>query len=205
MGYIKSKEHFVNYLVTCLRRADPPIRREEVFPADWYISQIYDKGHADQFTWDLKQKGAEIIKAENVVHWVDKCNMAFFPSYEFAHAFTDDFLMALSDLEGKSGVYSFWFGGKSLYIGKSKRLHSRPIESFNERFSKVNQQIEFRYIVTVTQADASILEIHFINTLKPIYNTEHKDENAIHKVKIIGIPQWSDPIICNQIEEYDNE
>ena len=81
-----------------------------------------------------------------------------------------DLLSISRTLAGDPGVY-FLYGAdkKLLYVGKSKNLGSRIIESSNERRASY-----FNYIATENMSDASIMETYLICKLKPKLYSESK-------------------------------
>lgn len=202
MAYIQNQEHFINFLNKFLRESScSNIQQEQLLPAQFYIEHIYNAGYADEFCWSVRTEGVELLAAEKTLAWLEKTVRPAITYDEYNFGFDEDFLRIIADLEKKPGVYSFWSHGVALYVGKSVNLSSRIKASLTERFTNFNQPIYVRHIVTDTEADASILEIHFINSMRPPFNREHNSQNATHRIKLDPVPEWSEPILCTKEEE----
>ena len=89
--------------------------------------------------------------------------------------FTDEFNKFCIDNYGISGIYFLYNSKKDIiYIGKSINLGSRIIQSSKEKNAK------FIKIFTVkNRADLHILELYYINTYKPIFNTDCKEDEKL--------------------------
>ncbi|WFA07693.1 GIY-YIG nuclease family protein [Tissierella sp. Yu-01] len=97
----------------------------------------------------------------------------------------------LDNLPQKPGIYKFFdIDGRVVYVGKSKCLRKRVKSYFvdNPKWDKVNrmkpfiQDIEIQ--TTDTHLEARLLECMLIKSIKPIFNTQMKDDGKYAYIKI---------------------
>lgn len=84
---------------------------------------------------------------------------------------TQEFINTLEYLTYVHGLYFLYDENKSLiYIGKSKNLGSRILDSAKER-----QGFYLKYKLPLTKSDTNILELYYISKFKPKLNSESKE------------------------------
>lgn len=84
---------------------------------------------------------------------------------------TQEFINTLESLTNVHGLYFLYDENKNLiYIGKSKNLGSRILNSVKER-----QGFYLKYKLPLTKSDTNILELYYISKLKPVLNSESKE------------------------------
>lgn len=84
---------------------------------------------------------------------------------------TQEFINTLEYLTYVHGLYFLYDENKKLiYIGKSKNLGSRILDSAKER-----QGFYLKYKLPLTKSDTNILELYYISKLKPVLNSESKE------------------------------
>ena len=199
MSYIKDEKHFINYLNKVLR-ANPDVNAEQILSGKFYIKEIYASGLADEYAWALKQEGAHLLEEERVLEWLAHQRTKHIREYDFTHSLTQAFIELSEDLAYQCGVYSFWNEHESpLYVGRSIRIGHRMMASFGERFKSYDRPIFVRYIVTNSGPDASLLEIYFIATLNPPFNSLDNYDKEELTLTVSPIPEWSNPIRCNLV------
>ena len=80
--------------------------------------------------------------------------------------------------------------GNIIYIGKSKSLYNRVKSYFNtdHKWNKINIMVsniyDIDFIVTDTHLEAQLLECALIKKVKPIYNSQFKNDNKYVYLKI---------------------
>lgn len=97
----------------------------------------------------------------------------------------------LNALPDKPGIYKFLdSNGRIIYIGKSICL-SRRVKSYfvnNPKWDKVKKMISFienlEFIVTDTHLEARLLECELIKSIKPIFNSQMKNDERYAYIKI---------------------
>lgn len=88
-----------------------------------------------------------------------------------AYVPTQEFINTLEYLTYVHGLYFLYDENKNLiYIGKSKNLGSRILNSVKER-----QGFYLKYKLPLTKSDTNILELYYISKLKPVLNSESKE------------------------------
>ena len=88
-----------------------------------------------------------------------------------AYVPTQEFINTLEYLTYVHGLYFLYDENKKLiYIGKSKNLGSRILNSVKER-----QGFYLKYKLPLTKSDTNILELYYISKLKPVLNSESKE------------------------------
>lgn len=97
----------------------------------------------------------------------------------------------LDNLPMLPGVYRFFDSyGRVIYIGKSKTLQKRVKSYFvdNPKWDKVNRIrpciSDLDFIVTDTHLEARLLECQLIKTIKPIFNSQMKNDENYAYIKI---------------------
>lgn len=84
---------------------------------------------------------------------------------------TQEFINTLESLTNVHGLYFLYDENRNLiYIGKSKNLGSRILNSVKER-----QGFYLKYKLPLTKSDTNILELYYISKLKPVLNSESKE------------------------------
>ena len=84
---------------------------------------------------------------------------------------TEEFISTLENLLNVHGLYFLYDENKNLiYIGKSKNLGSRILDSTKER-----QGFYLKYKLPLTKSDTNILELYYISKFKPKLNSESKE------------------------------
>lgn len=84
---------------------------------------------------------------------------------------TQEFINTLEYLTYVHGLYFLYDENKKLiYIGKSKNLGSRILNSVKER-----QGFYLKYKLPQTKSDTNILELYYISKFKPKLNSESKE------------------------------
>lgn len=104
---------------------------------------------------------------------------------------TDKVKEKLNTLPMLPGIYKFFDSyGRIIYIGKSKTLQKRVKSYFvdNPKWDKVNRMAplidDLEYIVTDTHLEARLLECQLIKTIKPIFNSQMKNDEKYAYIKI---------------------
>ena len=105
-----------------------------------------------------------------------------------------DFVKHLNKLTCVPGVYRFNVNDEVFYIGYSRNLRDRIIDSFIFRCHNCHKnKITLQYIIAKNYRIANDIEYYYIELLKPIKNIDGKSK------KIISIdpdrPLFCDPII----------
>jgi hypothetical protein len=199
MSYIKSRDHFLNYLNKIAKEIN--IGMDETCSGAFILENIFYKGLADRFAWDVKQDPGLLFK-EKLIDWVVNANnKSIVFRFDFAGMpITDEFDGLTSELKDVPGVYFFrvYEIHRYSYIGMSKDLGSRMVSSFKERFEKTNDLILLSHIKTKSYIDAAMLELYFINKYNPSLNLNFND-SGILTLNIGLIPEISDEIACNKI------
>lgn len=97
----------------------------------------------------------------------------------------------LNNLPLKPGIYKFLDKyGKVIYVGKSKCLKKRVKSYFveNPKWDKVNRMKPFiediEIQITDTHLEARLLECMLIKNIKPIFNTQMKDDGSYAYIKV---------------------
>ena len=205
MAYIKSEEHFINFINRVISE-NPEIDENQLLDSESYIDFIYSKKLTDTFTWGLKEN-PRLLEENNLLVWLQKYNstgLQLIPS-NLENILTAEFSDEIKKLKHISGVYSFWSKSKiPLYVGVSIDIQTRAISSFSERFNKYKKEVYFRYISTITATDAAVLEVYFIGKLKPSLNGASKYSDNL-TLKLITEPEFSNPILCNRIRKIKTE
>lgn len=204
MSYIQSEEHFKNYLAKAAR--DGGVDNKELFPPGFYIEHIYGTSRMDEYTWKVKQD-ASWLRREKVREFLSTPE-----TYEFPWPYGWDttkvtmaFENLITDLEGVSGVYIFETNtGDTLYAGRSfTSLGNRVAQSFNAHFQNYNEQV-FVKCHPCNPADAAILEMYLITSLKPLFNRDSMCEE-LPTIKIENTPKSTISIPCFHLEEKSDE
>lgn len=202
MSYIRDIEHFKNYLskVAKINKVDPG----DVCPFEFYLEHIYNAGLADQYTWKLKNEGAEFLRRTGVHEFLRTAQSAdFYWPPEWELICSEAFSKLAESAYKQPGIYIFeTAGGDSLYVGRSIDLGSRIVSSFRERLKGFNEQVYLKLILCGSKSDAAVLEVYFIVTLKPLFNTtcNYTDKLAL---SVGGIPPFTKRVPC--FREEDNE
>lgn len=200
MSYISGPDHFINYLQKALRESEH-VREDQLMAKEFYLSEIWEKDLADNFTWAVKEQGVVMMEEENVLEWLsNQANQKTFTA-GFDHILRDEFQRYCEDVADTVGVYSFWSDNDMiLYVGRSVRLGQRLPSSFNRFRRSYNRRVFCKTIENITAPDACILELYLINRHNPPYN---KTDNYPHEditVTVDPIPGWGDSIQVNYVE-----
>jgi len=202
VAYIKTKEHFLNYLNKAIRNRLDAVDPDKFLSGAFYINEIYHTGIADQFTWALKEEGACLLEEKHVLEWIAQQRAPKTSLYleRFAHLLTVEFIKLQEDLRGICGIYCFTNqDGNSLYVGRSiSNLGQRILSSF-KRFENYNRPVFVKFIETDSAPDAAILEMLFISIFNPPFNKQDNFATEELTLKIEPIPEWSGLTRCNTI------
>lgn len=102
-----------------------------------------------------------------------------------------DFKQKLKTLPDNPGVYMYMDAeGNILYVGKAKNLKHRvkqyfqPNETRENVIAMMSHMVDFRYILTPSEADAFSLENTLIKKYMPPYNIMLKDDKQHSYIKI---------------------
>lgn len=87
--------------------------------------------------------------------------------------------MLLNGLKDKHGIYFLFCEERLIYIGKSVNLSNRIPGSVRERTTKNCIIDSFAYLETKTKSDMHVLEIILISQLKPICNSDTKEDDEL--------------------------
>jgi GIY-YIG catalytic domain-containing protein len=193
MGYIKDKEHLINYINKALRESTFTFEKDALPTADFVIENIYDKGLADRLAWEVK-KDATIVIEENLLEFIgsekirdgNKKHSVDYGYEEKHDRSTDDYENVEKSIECVPGVYIFENSkGGALYVGTSNDLRSR-IRGSSSRLSKYKNAVWLSVYECKTSSDAALLEVYFICKLKPPLNgTSKYDDSLTIKLQII--------------------
>jgi len=195
--YFETKDHLENFLRKRVRE-NPQLDVNKLLNIVAYVEILFSSQLSDRFSWDV-QKDPSLLEESKFLGWLQENKLANWTlDAEIEHEVTSEFVKTLSELVRIPGVYSFWSGpGIPLYVGMSVNLADRAESSFKERFRNYGRTIFFRYIVTKTGSDASVLESFFIAKLKPAFNFTGKYADAL--TLEIEAAKWSEPIMCNTV------
>lgn len=205
--FIKSEQHFINFLNKFAFQNKEKINTNYLLSIDFYIKTIYNKGFAEDYTWAVRND-YKYLYEKKLFSFIDKQNTITGESIKFFEEFshynkynwTNDFLILLKTLKGKSGVYIFDSSRrKTLYVGQSINLQERIVSSFNERFDKYNKKVYLKCIVCKTPADSPIIEVYLIGKLKPVFNGTSKYMGTL-SVKVNNIPDYTNRVLCIKIK-----
>lgn len=97
----------------------------------------------------------------------------------------------LKQIPMKPGIYKMLDSkGNIIYVGKSKMLNKRVKTYFadNPKWEKVNKMVhlidDIEYIVTDTHLEARLLECSLIKNIKPIFNSQMKNDRGYVYLKL---------------------
>lgn len=114
----------------------------------------------------------------------------------------------INTIPAKSGVYKMLDShGTIIYIGKSISLKNRVKSYFtdNPKWSKVEKMVTFiddiEYIVTDTHLEARLLECTLIKDIKPLFNSQFKNDEKYAYLKIEDYNIYNPLSIVNTREE----
>lgn len=104
---------------------------------------------------------------------------------------SDNILEKLNNIPPKPGIYKFLDReGRIIYIGKSICLNKRVRTYFanNPKWDKVKRMVPFivdiEFIVTDTHLEARLLECQLIKSIKPVFNTQMKNDEKYAFLKV---------------------
>ncbi|TJX15688.1 hypothetical protein E9840_02650 [Tissierella creatinini] len=104
---------------------------------------------------------------------------------------TDKVKEKLNTIPELPGIYKFLdCNGRIIYIGKSKTLNKRVKSYFvdNPKWDKVNRIAPYiddlEFIVSDTHLEARLLECELIKSIKPIFNSQMKNDEKYAYIKI---------------------
>lgn len=195
MSYIQNEKHFINILNKVLEK-DETVSVDKLLPAQFYISQIYRKGSGDILTWDLRQRGAQLLEEDNIMDWMSRRGNGIeklLNESSFSQQVTQEFRDLVLDLEVVPGIYNFCReDDKTLYVGKSIRLGQRIITSI-QRFVEYDRPVFVKHITAESRSDIAILEAYFIAKLTPPYNIDGLFDDCLNYA-LDPVPEWSGKI-----------
>ena len=145
-----------------------------------------NKAKKDSYFLQLRQK--------NIIHKTTGITISF--------DITSNFVEAITDCHNKFGVYFISDNKGVKYVGRSKKLDRRILQSIKERVG--NNPVEqwyLQYIITNTESDSALLEIYFVSHFKPELNGDitPKDDLTIAVKYLVPLP--SNPIPINILHE----
>ncbi|SCY31826.1 GIY-YIG nuclease family protein [Alkaliphilus peptidifermentans] len=124
---------------------------------------------------------------------------------------SDKLLEKIKLIPDKPGIYQMKdINGNIIYIGKSKTLRSRAKSYFNTQheWNKIKRMVfsihDISYITTDTHLEAQILECALIKKIKPIYNSQYRNDEKYVYLRISNQSQEK-PIYLAYIKEKDPE
>ena len=197
MGYIKNQQHFLNYLNKIARESN--IDTEQLLAVQFYVSEIFNTGFTEDYTWALKTVGPHLLEEDHCLAWLAGYRNRRVACPEFDHELTYEFTKLVGDMERVPGVYYFTrTNGEPLYVGRSIHLGQRMLSSFS-RFKDYNRHVYVQYIQTKSSSDAALLEIYFITTLNPPLNRRDNYAGDDLTLTVEPIPEWSELILCNAV------
>ncbi|MDR7855407.1 GIY-YIG nuclease family protein [Tissierella sp.] len=114
----------------------------------------------------------------------------------------------LNSLPSLPGIYKMKdSNGRIIYVGKSKCLKNRVRSYFtaNHKQSKIEKMVslidDIEYIVTDTHLEALLLECELIKKLKPMFNTQLKNDEKYAYIKIEDYNIYNPLSVVNKREE----
>ena len=113
----------------------------------------------------------------------------------------------IESIPTKPGIYQMKdIDGNIMYIGKSKTLKSRVKSYFytEHKWKKIKKMVfhihDIDFIVTDTHLEAQILECALIKKIKPIYNTQFKNDKKYMYLKIENYNRFKPMAIVRERE-----
>lgn len=123
---------------------------------------------------------------------------------------SDDLIKKVNAMPSKPGIYKMMDdSGNIMYIGKSKSLKSRIKSYFSsqEKSNKIDRMMfnihDIEYIVTDTHLEARILECCLIKKIKPIYNSQLKNDQNYRYLKVDSYNKHKPLRVIAEREEKD--
>lgn len=114
----------------------------------------------------------------------------------------------LNTIPMKPGIYKMIDAkGNIIYVGKSKMLNKRVKTYFvsNPKWEKVNRMVhlidDIEFIVTDTHLEARILECSLIKTVKPIFNSQMKNDRGYVYLKLENYNRYRSLSVVESREE----
>lgn len=193
-GYIKDQKHFLNYINKMARDAGI----SDVYPAQVYIENVYEKGMADDYAWAVRND-RNLLTREGLIQWLSNPVGKPIIFVNFERELTGEFIRTVEELDGIPGVYSFYNQNDvCLYIGMSENLGRRVVSSF-DRFRNFGEPIYMRYCRTDSASDAALLEIYYITTTKPPFNSFGVYPDSM-SLELVNPPSFGkERILCNRV------
>lgn len=116
------------------------------------------------------------MSLEDIQHFITA------PSAESLNPPSAGDIFALPKLKAEvTGVYFLFKGEECVYVGKSRRLHLRVAEHTQKDFDTYTW-------LACSEAEASVLEVHYIMLLRPRLNIQWNDAAFSRKPKAIEEP-----------------
>lgn len=121
---------------------------------------------------------------------------------------SQDLIEKVNNIPTLPGIYKMLdSNGRIIYIGKSISLKNRVKSYFvkNHKWSKVEKMVSFiddiDYIVTDTHLEARLLECQLIKEIKPIFNSQFKNDEKYIYLKVEDYNIYNPLSIVNIREE----
>jgi hypothetical protein len=181
MGYFKNEQHFINWVKKYLRNNGFLVTTQTIHILDklymWSQNHTQGKG-ADVFSWEIRSLSIDVTE-----EYINNFIARYRPNKsKVLPNFSDNVLWMLSEEEYPGVYFLFDIEKTVIYIGKSKNLSSRIVDSIHERI--VHNPYFFSYIKTETMSDAHLLELYYIAMHKPFVNKEFASmDNITFEVK----------------------
>lgn len=202
MGYIESKDHFLNYLNKAVQESDA-VDDDRLLSAEFYVSKVYDQDKADALTWEIHNNGAQVLHEEEILEWLSDHTYNRPLQARFKQEMTGRFQDLVDELSGISGVYCFCNEeDTALYVGRSIDLGTRLWTSAQRFSNEYNRDIYVRIIADFNPADSAVIEMYFINKYKPAYNGNGMFNEEL-TIELSCTPEWTDPIKAIRSTESD--
>lgn len=198
MNYIKSTEHFINYVNKGLRDGGYAFSNKDIFEKsliNFYelcesVSHLTSRHPVDTFCWEFKDYSnkheffetifKEILDEVEKIHSgkiIDELKYIQLRQYAkvfhtldstFSEEYTEDFTKLLYEISGKHGCYLLYDKNNTLIYVGKSVNLSSRITSSISERGATKATVS----LTETEADMHILEPYLIGTLKPILNKE---------------------------------
>ncbi len=187
----KATQKMIDYAIAISRN---PCNHKEL--------ESFDYDYISNFINENKKAYEDFIKTENLLGnffgEVEKLEENFetldFNYYEY-----------LMDFLECKGIYIFYHNEKIIYIGKSRNLGLRIVQSLNERLHEYRGINKISFLTTESEFKYHIEEILLVSKYKPLLNIEFKvDNDSKYKTEIVLEDCNKNYFWEKDVEEYED-
>lgn len=179
--YFNDEQHLINYFKKWYKKDVDFVFLERVYEKCKTSEEL--RGILSSTTFELRNgKDVEVIERnlksmrnylDNPLEFINFQNEEFKKFYR--NEFCKTFLDSCCNLQFTPGIYFMYnFNKQLIYIGKSVNLSNRMISSSRER-----EPYYIKYKTTKSFSDCHVLELYYINLLKPCLNKSEKSQDDL--------------------------